>query len=129
MAWRGTINLKAARRYLVAYNKSIKPGGVNAHLGRAAHATGIIIYNQKTRDDILTYPSMKYGSHGNLLKNPISSKTKRRAMRLASKLSYRIWQSVKSKGYAIPVPKRTPKLVKKYVRMILKANRIKWRVG
>lgn len=127
MAWRGPINLKTARKFLIAYNKSLKPGGVNAHLGRAAHATGIIIYNQKTRDDVLTYPSMRHGSHGNLLKNP-PTKNQRRAVRLAQKLAYRIWQHVRSKGYALPIPKRTPKLVKKYVRVILKANRINWKI-
>jgi hypothetical protein len=62
------------------------------------------------------------------LKNPLSSKTKRRAVRVASKLAYRIWQHVKSKGYALPVPKRTPKLVKEYARKILKANGINWTI-
>jgi hypothetical protein len=60
------------------------------------------------------------------LKNPFSSKTKRRAARVAGKLAYRIWQHIKSKGYALPVPKRTPKLVKKYTQKILAANGIKW---
>lgn len=58
--------------------------------------------------------------------NPFSSKTKRRAARVASKLAYRIWQHIKTKGYALPVPKRTPKLVKKYTQKILAANGIKW---
>ncbi len=62
------------------------------------------------------------------LRNPFSSKTKRRAVRVASKLAYRIWQHYKAKGYAIPVPKRTPKLVKRYLRTILKANKINWTI-
>jgi hypothetical protein len=54
------------------------------------------------------------------------TKSKRRALRVAHKMAYRIWQHVKSKGYALPVPKRTPKLVKHYMRKILRANKIKW---
>ena len=65
---------------------------------------------------------------GGPISNPISSKTKRRAARVAGKLAYRIWTSVKKRGYAIPVPKRTPKIVKTYVRHILKANQINWKI-
>lgn len=61
------------------------------------------------------------------LMNP-PSKTHRRAIRVASNLAYRIWRQVKSRGYALPLPKRTPKVVRKYVRIILKANRINWKV-
>src|ERR1700675_4357021 len=59
------------------------------------------------------YEFRKLRSMGAAINNPLSSKTKRRAARLAGKLAYRIWQHVKTKGYAIPLPKRTPKMVKK----------------
>lgn len=49
-----------------------------------------------------------------------------RALKLAGRLAYRIYQHVKSEGYALPIPKRTPALVKKYVKLILDANGIKW---
>jgi hypothetical protein len=59
------------------------------------------------------------------LRNP-PSKTQRKAMKLAGKMAYRIWHHVRHQGYAIPVPARTPKLVKTYVQKILKANGIDW---
>lgn len=180
MAWgMGPVNLKNARKYLLSWNKSVKPGGINAHLGRKAHATGIIIYNQKTKQDVLTYPAMtpdsfrpkpvhlknpmdycrecyklqrlfawarrhdamkkfykKFTEHrkafhwvkvrGRKIRNPVVSRRKIKALKMATKLAYRIYKHYQTFGAAVPIPKRTPPLVKKYIRMILDANNIKW---
>jgi hypothetical protein len=54
--WRGRPSEKALRAHLLAYNESIQPGGVNAHVGKAfgvekARAvSGTIIRNDGTRE-------------------------------------------------------------------------------
>lgn len=65
-----------------------------------------------------------FEKHGQF-KNP-PTKAQVKAMKLAHSLAYRIWHHVKHQGYAIPVPERTPKMVKGYVQKILKANGIDW---
>lgn len=64
-------------------------------------------------------------THGKMLPNmPMDKKVK--ALKLATRLAYRIFKHANQFGYAIPLPKRTPALVRKYVKMILDANHIKW---
>jgi len=48
-AWRGRATEKRLREYVVSYNESIKPGGINARVGEvfgvlAARATLAVIY-------------------------------------------------------------------------------------
>ncbi len=62
---------------------------------------------------------------GYAIHNP-PSKRKIKALKLAGRLAWRIYREIKDKGYAIPIPRRTPVLVRKYVKIILKANGIKW---
>jgi hypothetical protein len=92
-----------------------------------AHKYSFATSREEKRRILARFKLHKKAMHG-AIKNPLSSKTKRRAARIAGKLAYRIWRSVKTKGYAIPVPKRTPKIVKKYLRIALSANGIKWTV-
>jgi hypothetical protein len=59
-------------------------------------------------------------------KNPFSSKTKRKALRIATKLAYHIYKDVKAKHFSRHhLTKHTPKLVRKYTKIILDANGIK----
>lgn len=63
---------------------------------------------------------------GRKIRNPVVSRRKIKALKMATKLAYRIYKHYQTFGAAVPIPKRTPPLVKKYIRMILDANNIKW---
>jgi len=60
-------------------------------------------------------------------KNPLSPRQVK-AMRLADKIARRIYHASQAWGVQIPVPRRTPKLVKRYLRFILKTNGIQWKI-
>lgn len=60
-------------------------------------------------------------------KNPVTTKTVR-AMKLAHRLAMGIFKATRNYKIPVPLPKRTPPIVKEYVQMILDANDIKWKV-
>lgn len=58
-------------------------------------------------------------------RNPPSSR-KIKAMKRATRLAYKVYTHIKQTGVVLPLPARTPRLVKKYVKFILDANDIRW---
>lgn len=114
--------------HYIKHGKYPNPGRQHIHTAKWRRLAQAIKRRSGGRNRVYSPYAVATARLGPSRLNPFSSKTKRRALRVGSRLAYRIWQHVKSKGYALPVPKRTPKLVKEYAKKILKANGINWTI-
>lgn len=73
--------------------------------------------------DIVHYPGTTAQSQMRLRRNPISRRNKK-ALKIALAVAYKIWRSHKKFGFARKTHHRLPKPVRRYLKTILKANRI-----
>jgi hypothetical protein len=62
-----------------------------------------------------------------LQRNPLGA-SDRKALRIAHKIAYQIWSSVKHRRFALPFRHRLGPRARYYVRELLKANNINWRI-
>lgn len=112
MAWNyGKPTLSKVKKYFVAFNKSVLPGRVNAHLGKMATAKRIEVYRQSDKQIVASWPP---------LSNP--PRLKKRYYKRAVKVARFLYNHFKTHGVPKWVLNKMSPNIRPMVTEILKSS-------